>query len=125
MAKRTKTGRRAGADDRARAASWAKNYGLAQASPDGRYCLNPKDEPQFQIFADVADLDPLLEALYSFAEHGTFALMDDFEPFLMRFEMKELMSAGMSYEDAIAKLAEDHNTSASTITRRVRRTVKT
>lgn len=125
MAKRIKTGRRAGADDRARAASWAKNYGLAQASPDGRYCLNPEDEPQFQIFADVADLDPLLEALYSFAEHGTFELMHDFEPFLMRFEMKELMSAGMTYEAAAAKLAEKHNMSERTVTRRVSRTVKT
>jgi len=51
--------------------------------------------------------------------------MHDFEPFLMRFEMKELMSAGMSYEDAAAKLAGKHNMSERTATRRVSRTVKT
>lgn len=123
MAKRIKTGRRA-TDDRARAAGWAKQYRLAQASPDGRHCLNPEDELEFQIIADVADLDPLLDALESFAQHGTFALMHDFEPFLMRMELNALRSAGMTYEDAIAKLAEEHNTSESTITRRVRRTVK-
>lgn len=125
MAKRIKTGRRALDDDRARAASWAKQYRLAQDSADGRHCLNPEDELEFQIFADVADLDPLLGALESYAQHGTFELMQDLEPFLMRMEMNALRSAGMTYEDAIAKLAEDHNTSPSTITRRVRRTVKT
>jgi hypothetical protein len=124
MAKRIKTGRRA-TDDRARAAGWAKQYRLAQSSPDGRYCINPEDELECQLVADVADLDPLLDALESFAEHGTFALMHDFEPFLMRFEMRELMSAGMTYEAAVAKLAEKHNMSERTVTRRVSRTVKT
>ena len=125
MARPKKTGRRAVEDDRARAAGWAKLYRRAQASPDGRHCLNPQDEWEFQIIADVADLDPLLDALESFAEHGTFELMHDFQPFLMRIAMDELRSAGMTYEEAIAKLAEDYNTSESTITRRVRRTVKT
>ena len=125
MAKRIKTGRRSGPDDRARAAGWAKQYRLAQASPDGCYCLNPEEESEFQIIFDVADLDPLLDALESFAEHGTFELMHDFEPFLMRSEMKVLMSAGMMYEDAVAKLAEKHNMSERTVTRRVSRTVKT
>lgn len=125
MPKRIKTGRRAVDADRARAAGWAKQYRLAQASPDGRHCLNPEDELEFQIFADVADLDPLLDALDRFAEYGTFELMDDFEPFLMRVEMNRLRSAGMTYEDAIAKLAEQHHTSESTMTRRIRRNVKT
>ncbi|MBC7621620.1 MAG: hypothetical protein H7293_22020 [Candidatus Saccharibacteria bacterium] len=124
MARKLKTGRRA-TDDRARAASWAKNYRLAQASPDGRYCLNPEDASEFQIFFDIADIDPLLQALESFAEHGTFELMHNIEPFVMRMEMRALRSAGMTYEEAIAKLAEKFNTSESTITRRVRRTVKT
>ena len=124
MAKRIKTGRRA-VDDRARAASWAKRYRLAQVSPDGRYCLNPEDELELQIVADVADLDLLLDALERFAEHGTFELLSDFEPFLMRVKMKELMSAGMTYENAAAKLAEKHNMSERTVTRRVSRTVKT
>jgi hypothetical protein len=124
MAIRIKMGRRAGADDRARAAGWAKHYRLAQVSPDGRYCLNPEDESGLQIIIDVADLDPLLAALESFAKHGTFEFLSDIRPFLMRIEMRELMSDGMTYEDAIAKLAEKHNTSESTITRRVRRPVK-
>lgn len=125
MVKRIKTGRRAGTDDRARAAGWAKQYRRAQASPDGRYCLNPEDESEFQIIVDVADIDPLLDALESFAKHGTFELMDDFDAFLMRLELKELRSAGMTFEDAAAKLAQKHNKSERTITRIISRTVKT
>ena len=125
MAKRMKTGRRAVEADRVRAAGLAELYRRAQSSPDGCHCLNPEDEPRFQIIADVTDLDPLLDALERFAQHGTFALLDNFESFLMRIEMSHLLSAGMTYEEAIVKLAEDHHTSPSTITRRVRRTVKT
>ncbi len=125
MAKRKKTGRRALDADRVRAAGLAKLYRRAQSSPDGRHCLNPEDAPEFQIIADVIDLDPLLDALERFAQHGTFALLDNFESFVMRIEMSDLRSAGMTYEEAIVKLSEVHHTSASTITRRVRRTVKT
>ena len=124
MANRIKTGRRA-TDDRARAARWVELYRLAQASPDGRHCLNPQDEYECQAFIDGCDPEPLLQALESFVKHGTFAVMDTFEPLLTRIEMRELRDGGMTYENAIAKLAEEHNTSASTITRRVRRTVKT
>jgi hypothetical protein len=124
MANRVKTGRRA-TDDRARAARWVELYRLAQASPDGRHCLNPQDEFECQAFIDGADPEPLLLALENFVEHGTFAVMHNLEPLLTRIEMRTLRDGGMTYEDAIAKLAEDHNTSESTITRRVRRTVKT
>lgn len=123
MAKRTKTGRKANPDDRARAANLARLYRLAQSSLDGRYCLNPEDELEFQIVADVADLDPLLDALESFAEHGTFALMHDIEPFVMRMEFLELRSSGLTYEAAAATLAERKHVSERTITRGVR-TVK-
>lgn len=124
MAKRAKTGRRASKEDRARAAGLVASYFRGLSSTDSCYCINPGDEPEFQIFAKEADVESLLVALQSFAEHGTFQLMDDVEPFVMRIEMNALRSAEMTYEDAIAKLAADHNTSESTITRRVRRPVK-
>jgi hypothetical protein len=125
MAKREKTGRRAGDDDRARAANLVAQYFIALSSPDKRYCINPEDEPEFQIFIDGTDVEPLLVALQSFADHGTFALMSDGQPFLMRVDFSQLRTKGMSYADAIATLAEKHNKSESSITRMVRRTVKT
>ena len=125
MAKRIKTGRRASNDERARAARWVKIYRLAQASPDGRHCLNPQDELECQAFIDETDPEPLLQALEGFVEHGTFAVMQDLEPLLMRMAKNALRSAGMNHEDTIAKLAQEFNTSEPTINRRVRLTVKT
>lgn len=124
MARRVKTGRKASIEDRARAAMLVKHYFLALASPDKRYCINPEDGPEFHTFIDGTDVEPLLDALQRFADHGTFAQMDTSEPFFMRLAMRNLRNDGMTYEDAIAKLAEEHNASASTITRMVRRTVK-
>ncbi|MBK9345224.1 MAG: hypothetical protein IPN06_01720 [Burkholderiales bacterium] len=123
MAKSEKAGRRASKEDRARS-GLAASYFRGLSSPDSCYCINPEDEPEFQIFVKEADVESLLVALQSFAEHGTFALLPDFESFLMRVEMNALRSSGMTYEDAIAKLGADHNTSESTVSRRVRRPVK-
>ena len=125
MAGSEKTGRRASKEDRARAAGLVASYFRALSSPNSCYCINPEDEPEFQIFIDGTDVEPLLVALQSFAEHGTFALMNDEQPLFMRMEFSALRSEGMRYADAIAALAEKHNTSESNITRMVRRTVKT
>lgn len=125
MAGSEKTGRRAFKEDRARAAGLVASYFRALSSPNSCYCINPEDEPEFQIFIDGTDVEPLLVALQSFAEHGTFALMNDGQPLFMRMEFSALRSEGMRYADAIAELAEKHNTSESNITRMVRRTVKT
>jgi hypothetical protein len=126
MAKRIKTGRRALDDDRKRAAGLVASYFRALSSPGSCYCINPEDEPEFQVFDYGADIETLLEALQSFAAHGTFALMSDGQPFFMRMAFSALRNSGMTYEKAIAALAEQHNTSESTITRMVRRTtVKT
>ena len=125
MATIEKTGRKAFKEDRARAASLVASYFRALASPDSCYCINPEDETEYQIFVDGTDVEPLLVALQSFADHGTFALMNDAQPFFMRAEFSELRNKGMRYADAIAALAEKHNKSESNITRMVRRTVKT
>ena len=125
MAKIEKVGRRASKEDRARAAGLVASYYRALSSPGSCYCMNPENEPEFQIFIDGTDVEPLLVALQDFAEHGTFALMDDGQPFFMRLEFSELRAKRMSYAKAIAALAEKHNMSESTITRMVRRTVKT
>ena len=124
MAKRIKTGRRAGADERARAERWVKLYRLAQASPDGRHCLNPQDELECQAFIDEADPEPLLLALESFVQYGTFAILHDLEPLLMRMEKNALRSKGIKSEVTIAQLAEEHNMSESTARRRVKGPVK-
>ncbi|WP_210545207.1 hypothetical protein [Rhodoferax sp. PAMC 29310] len=125
MAKSAKTGRRASKEDRARAAGLVTSYFRGLSSLDGRHCINPEDGPEFQVFDYGTDVETLLVALQSFAEHGTFALMSDIEPFLMRLEMNELRSAGTTYEDAVAKLAVKHNMSDSTAGLRVKRNVKT
>ena len=123
MPKRIKAGRRA-VDDRARAARWVKLYRLAQASPDGRYCLNPHDEVESHAYIDETDPEPLLEALESFVEHGTFAVMHDLEPLILRLEMNALRFDGMTYEVALEQLAKLHKISESTIARRISRPVK-
>jgi len=125
MARTIKTGRRASNEERAHAACLVATYFRALSSPDSCYCMNPEDEPEFQIFIDGTDVEPLLVALQNFAEHGTFALMSDGQPFFMRMEFSALRTEGMRYADAIAALAEKHNTSESTITRMVRNNVKT
>jgi len=125
MARRVKTGRRADVDERARAAGWVTLYRCAQASPNGRYCINPEDESEFQIFIDADDPEPLLEALGDFAEHGTFELIYNIDRLKMRMEMNALRDEGKKYADAIAELSAKHNTSESTITRMIRCTVKT
>lgn len=124
MARNEKIGRRASKEDRAFAAGLVASYFRALSSPGSCYCMNPEDEPEFQIFIDGTDVEPLLEALQDFAEHGTFALMNDGQPLFMRMDFSALRSSGMTYEKAIAALAEKHKTSESTITRMVRRTVK-
>ena len=125
MAKRIKTGRRASKEDRARAAGLVASYFRTQSSLDSSYCINPEDEPEFQVFDYGTDVETLIVALQNFAEHGTFALMDDEQPLFIRIEFSGLRTKGMSYAEAIAALAEKHNTSESTITRMVRRAVKT
>ena len=125
MAGKIKTGRRAGDADRSRAAELVELYRIAQASPGGSYCLNPEDDYEVQTYIDANDPELLLWALEQFAENGTFANLMDFRPLLMGSELEQLRSGGMTYEDAVAALAEKHNTSESTITRMVRRNVKT
>ena len=125
MARRTKIGRRASPEERDRVATLINHYYRAQSSPDRRFCLNPEDESEFQIWFSADDDEWLIEALQSFVQHGTFELVDNSEPFFMRIEIWTLRNGGMTYEDAIAALAEKHNASASTITRLVSRTVKT
>jgi hypothetical protein len=124
MARPEKTGRLASKKDRAYAASLVASYFRGLASPDSRYCINPEDEPECQIFVGETDVESLLDALQRFSDQGTFAFLDNGQPFFMRTEFTTLRRDGMGYADAIAELAEKHHTSESTITRMVRRTVK-
>lgn len=74
--RKTKTGRRCGKDERARARELVELYRAAQAAPGGRLCLNPDDEPEIQTWIDGSDPELLLRYLADFAEHGTFAWVD-------------------------------------------------
>ena len=125
MAKRVKgikTGRRAGQDDRQRARELIELYQLAQDSSDGRYCLNPGNEPEDQAFIEYTNPDFLLSALAGFAEHGTFINMD----FLivrnveMHLEFEALRPTVQNNAEAIEFLANKHNASVRTIERRLR-----
>ncbi len=117
MVKKEKIGRRATKEDRARAAKWVELYRLAQASPDGRHCLNPQDELECQAYIDENDPEPLLDALERFVEHGTFVDMRDIDPLLVRIEVSDLRAGGEKYAAAIAAVAEKHHTSDSNINR--------
>ena len=124
MARIEKNGRSASKEDRARAAALAASYLRGVANPEIRYCINPEEEPESQIFVSEHDAFSLVEALQSFALHGTFTLQGDGKKFFVCMDFNELRSAGMRYADAIAALAEKYNRSESTIERMVRRTVK-
>lgn len=122
MVRKPNTGRRAGEDYRARAVEWVELYRLAQASPDGRHCLNPEDDYEEQTFIYGDDPGPLLQALGGFARHGTFEFIDSYgiAEMLMRHELKTLRAGGLTYQNAILALAEKHHKSESTIGRMVR-----
>ena len=61
--KKIKTGRLASAEDRARVQELVTMYRQAQQSPDGRYCVNPDDEPENQSFICKDDPEHLLYML--------------------------------------------------------------
>lgn len=125
MAKRVKgikTGRRAGEYDRQRARELVELYRLAQDSLDGRYCLNPGNEPEDQAFIEYTNPDFLLSALAGFAEHGTFHYIDQLgiRNIELRLEFEALRPTVRNNEEAIEMLANKHNASVRTIERRLR-----
>jgi len=69
MAK-AKSGRTANFIAREMAADLVEMYRLAQSKPNGRYCLNPDDEYEFQTFIDGNDPELLLSALEDFPKLG-------------------------------------------------------
>ncbi len=120
-----KTGRRANDDERARARQWVELYRLASESPDGRYCLNPKDAPSEQSFIEATDPSPLLAILASFGETGTFISEQSWmQAFVYMTELKQLRAGGLTYEKAVNIMAESHHCDPRTVERRIKGTGK-
>jgi hypothetical protein len=120
----TKSGRKANFIARDMAADLVEIYRLAQSQPNGRYCLNPEDEHEFQTFVDGNDPELLLAALENFSKNGTFVSKIDVEPMLIFDAFRKLRATGMSFENSIRELSQKLHKSESTIARKVRRTVK-
>lgn len=118
---RFKTGRLADQDERDIVAELVKLYRQAQASPDGRVCVNPEDDPEEQtnIYAD--DVDYLLYVLEGFVQTGTFKNTDrhGFADMFLRGDLDRLKKTGMGYTEAVNALAERHHCSPRTIERRL------
>ncbi len=117
-----KMGRAAHEYERERVNEWVKIYRAAQKSPDGRYCLNPDDEPEAQQFIVASDPEHLLQALESFVEHGTVAFQDTygFARLIMRGRLKTLTMSGIAPRAAIEKLAEEDHCDPRTIERKLK-----
>lgn len=113
------TGRRSNEEERAIAQNWVNLYRQAQKLPDGRLCLNPKDEPELQTFINGNDPEHLLRLLEGFAEHGALKFVGSsvFGRMLLRMEFNTLRQTGHSYEKAIGLLADRYHKSARTIAR--------
>lgn len=115
-----KTGRRASEEERACARKWVELYRLAEQSPDGRYCVNPEALPEEQEFIDANDPELLLQALLSFAEHGTFQAIDfkyNARRLVICAELEQLRQAGLAYDDRMATIAEKYHRSIREIQR--------
>ena len=111
--------RLAGQDERARALELVTMYRLAQQSPDGRFCINPADDPIEQSFICKDDPEHLLYMLEQFAEHGTFGVTDTSvaDRLVLRLQKKHLQAGGLSYYDAVAELADKRGVSSRSIER--------
>lgn len=120
MADGPKTGRRASAEERECARKWVERYRRAEQSPDGRYCVNPEAPHEEQYFICADDPEPLLQALSSFAEHGTLQAIDfrdNGRRLVIRAELEQLRQAGVAYDDRIATVAEKYRRSTREIQR--------
>jgi hypothetical protein len=118
---RQKAGRSADANQRERASRLVEMYAQAKASPDGRYCVNPSDPEEERSYLDYSDPSLLLGALTVFVAHGTFT--DPFEDgvtdMILLDQFQKMRAEGISYEKAIAQMANEHATTEKTIERRV------
>lgn len=117
-----KTGRRASPEERARAQELVDLYLLAEASPDGRHCLNPESPPEKQEFF-CANVEELLIALEGFAKHGTFECVEaiEFDILDIHFAVKDLRENGLTREEAVATVAEKCHKSCRQIERELKR----
>lgn len=125
---RDKTGRRAPENVREQAREIVAIYHLAATCPDGKFCLNPGNEPELRAYIDSNDVLPLLAALETLADHGVLELPDDFEQvqqmeILLMFENR--VASGTSLTRAYELLAERWSVDPKTISRKIQRARKT
>lgn len=118
---RQKAGRRADSTQRKLAQELVDIYQHAKASADQSYCPNPEAPPEERAYLDYNDPSLLLSALTCFAVHGTFTdpFNDGVNDMLIREEFRKLRATGTSSAEAVAAIASNHNSSLSTIERRL------
>jgi len=121
---RNKTGRRAPENVREQAREIVAIYHLAASCPDGKFCLNPGNEPELRAYIDSNDVLPLLAALETLAVHGVLELPDDFEQvqqmeILLMFEKH--VASGTSITRAYELLSERWSVDPKTVKRKIER----
>ncbi len=118
---RQKKGRRADDSQRKIASDLVNMYLKAMRSPDGKYCPNPEVPEEERSYLEYSNPSLLLDALKTFAEHGTFVnpFNDSVNDLILRDQFDKLRAKKISYQDAVAQLSEEHHTTGKTIERRV------
>ena len=116
MAKRTKVGRRANANEREIAAEIAANiFKTLYAANFSDLPIEERFETAFYLCLEAAG------ALERFRKDGTFQVIDngDTDRINLRWGYRELRGNGVNFEETVAELARQHHMSESTVIRRL------
>ena len=117
MAKRTKVGRRANANERELAAEIAANiFKTLYAANFSDLPIEERFETAFYLCLEAAG------ALERFRKDGTFQVIDngDTDRINLRWGYRELRGNGVNFEETVAELARQHHMSESTVIRRLK-----
>lgn len=83
--------------------------------------MNPESPPEEREFF-YANVEELLVALEGFAKHGTFEFVEavEFDILDIHHAVKDLREAGLTREEAVAKVAEKYHKSCRQIERELK-----
>ena len=121
MAHKKSIGRKASEETREAASFLCDIYGPALTSPTGRYCVNPDDEPEDQVFVTTEQAGrALLDAIQRLARTGYLVDTEvDLERFTIREYYKLIKSKGKTSKEAIAELGKVYFRSERDLQRQV------
>lgn len=116
-----KVGRTAHRMLREQAEDFVRNFRPVLNSADGRYCLNPHDAPEEQMWVTTSQaLEAVLDAMENFAKTGRFVDEIDVELIHIKATYRALIKAGIKREAAKKELINSFHKSPSTIDRAIK-----